>query len=144
MSFFKEFKEFATRGNVIDLAVGVIIGGAFQKIVNSLVENIFMPILGMVTGKIDFKEKFVQLGSSDTPVTTLAQAKEKGVTVLAYGAFIQTIIEFILIAFCIFLVVKFINTMRKKKEEAPAPAAPPAPTTQEKLLMEIRDALKNK
>lgn len=144
MSFFKEFKEFATRGNVIDLAVGVIIGGAFQKIVNSLVENIFMPILGMVTGKIDFKEKFVQLGSSDTTITTLAQAKEKGVTVLAYGAFIQTIIEFILIAFCIFLVVKFINTMRKKNEEAPAPAAPPEPTTQEKLLMEIRDALKNK
>ncbi|TWW01829.1 large conductance mechanosensitive channel protein MscL [Chitinophaga pinensis] len=143
MSFFKEFKEFATRGNVMDLAVGVIIGGAFQKIVTSLVDNIFMPILGIVTGGINFKDKFYLLNTSKgTDFPSLEKAKEAGAPVFAYGAFIQSIIDFVLIAFCIFLLVKFMNSMRKKKEEAPA--APPAPTNEEKLLMEIRDALKNK
>ncbi|MBW8685755.1 large conductance mechanosensitive channel protein MscL [Chitinophaga rhizophila] len=143
MSFFKEFREFATRGNVMDLAVGVIIGGAFQKIVTSLVDNIFMPVLGIVTGGINFKDKFWLLNTSKgTDFPSLEKAKEAGAPIFAYGAFVQSVIDFILIAFCIFLLVKFMNSMRKKKEAAPA--APPAPTTQEKLLMEIRDALKNK
>lgn len=143
MSFFKEFKEFATKGNVMDLAVGVIIGGAFQKIVTSLVDNIFMPVLGIVTGGINFKDKFWLLNTSKgTDFPSLEKAKEAGAPVFAYGAFVQSIIDFVLIAFCIFLLVKFMNSMRKKKEEAPA--APPAPTNEEKLLMEIRDALKNK
>lgn len=145
MSFFKEFKEFATKGNVMDLAIGVIIGGAFGKIVSSLVDNIFMPVLGIVTGKIDFKEKFIQLDYSKGTFDTVAKAKDAGVPVLGYGLFIQSIIEFIIIAFCIFLMVKFLNALSRKKEEAataPAPAAPPELSTTEKLLMEIRDSLK--
>ncbi|PWV54239.1 large conductance mechanosensitive channel protein MscL [Chitinophaga sp. S165] len=144
MSFFKEFKEFATKGNVIDLAVGVIIGAAFGKIVSSLVDNIFMPILGILTGKVDFKEKFFQLDYSKGTAETLEAAKTAGIPVVSYGIFIQNCIDFIIMAFCIFLLVKFINRLTRKKEEAPAPAAPPAPTTEEKLLMEIRDVLKSK
>jgi large conductance mechanosensitive channel len=146
MSFFKEFKEFATKGNVMDLAVGVIIGAAFGKIVSSLVDNIFMPVLGIITGKIDFKEKYILLDhSKGDHFDTMQKAKDAGAPVLGYGLFIQSIIEFIIIAFCIFLVVKFMNSLHRKKDEqaaAPAPAAPPELTTQEKLLMEIRDALK--
>lgn len=145
MGFFKEFKEFATRGNVIDLAVGVIIGAAFQKIVNALVENVFMPVLGIVTGKVDFKERFFLLNdSAGTGFKTVADAKAAGAPVVAYGIFIQACIEFVLIAFCIFLLVKGINALNRKKQEAPKPAAPPEPTPQEKLLMEIRDELKKK
>jgi len=143
MSFFKEFKEFATKGNVIDLAVGVIIGAAFGKIVSSLVDNIFMPILGILTGKVDFKEKFFQLDHSKGTVDTLEAAKTAGIPVVSYGVFIQNCIDFIIMAFCIFLLVKFINRLTRKKEEAPTPAAPEL-STEEKLLMEIRDALKNK
>ncbi|UPK70064.1 large conductance mechanosensitive channel protein MscL [Chitinophaga filiformis] len=145
MSFFKEFKEFATKGNVIDLAVGVIIGAAFGKIVSSLVDNIFMPILGILTGKVDFKEKFFQLDYSKGTVDTIEKAKEAGIPVVSYGVFIQNCIDFVIMAFCIFLLVKFINRLTRKKEEAaPVPAAAPELTTEEKLLMEIRDALKNK
>ncbi|PSL22601.1 large conductance mechanosensitive channel protein MscL [Chitinophaga ginsengisoli] len=143
MSFFKEFKEFATKGNVIDLAVGVIIGAAFGKIVSSLVDNIFMPILGILTGKVDFKEKFFQLDHSKGTVDTLEAAKTAGIPVVSYGVFIQNCIDFVIMAFCIFLLVKFINRLTRKKEEAPTPAAPEL-STQEKLLMEIRDVLKNK
>jgi large conductance mechanosensitive channel len=143
MSFFKEFKEFATKGNVIDLAVGVIIGAAFGKIVSSLVDNIFMPILGILTGKVDFKEKFFQLDYSKGTVDTIEAAKTAGIPVVSYGIFIQNCIDFIIMAFCIFLLVKFINRLTRKKEEAPTPAAPEL-STEEKLLMEIRDALKNK
>lgn len=142
MSFFKEFKEFATKGNVIDLAVGVIIGAAFGKIVSSLVDNIFMPVLGILTGKVDFKEKFFQLDYSKGTVETIEAAKTAGIPVVSYGIFIQNCIDFIIMAFCIFLLVKFINRLSRKKEEAPAP--PPGPTTEEKLLMEIRDAIKSK
>lgn len=143
MSFLKEFKEFATKGNVMDLAVGVIIGGAFGKIVTSLVDNILMPVIGLFTGGINFSDKFVLLNTSKgTDFPSLAKAKEAGAPVFAYGAFIQSVIDFIIIAFCIFLLVKFMNTLTRKKEAAPA--APPEPTTQEKLLMEIRDALKNR
>ncbi|MCF6401538.1 large conductance mechanosensitive channel protein MscL [Chitinophaga filiformis] len=143
MSFFKEFKEFATKGNVIDLAVGVIIGAAFGKIVSSLVDNIFMPVLGILTGKVDFKEKFFQLDHSKGTVDTLEAAKTAGIPVVSYGVFIQNCIDFIIMAFCIFLLVKFINRLTRKKEEAPAPTAPEF-STEEKLLMEIRDVLKNK
>lgn len=145
MGFFKEFKDFATKGNVIDLAVGVIIGAAFQKIVSALVENIFMPVLGILTGPVDFKEKYFLLNDSKgASFESLAKAKEAGAPVLAYGLFIQTCIEFIIIAFCIFLLVKGINSLHRKKAEAPKPATPPEPTPQEKLLMEIRDELKKK
>ena len=146
MGFFKEFRDFATKGNVIDLAVGVIIGAAFGKIVSALVDNIFMPILGVLTGKVDFKEKYLLLNDSKgTSFESLAKAKEAGAPVLSYGLFIQSVIEFVIIAFCIFLLVKGINALTRKKEEAPAaPAAPPEPTPQEKLLMEIRDELKKK
>lgn len=145
MSFLKEFKEFATKGNVMDLAVGVIIGGAFGKIVTSLVENILMPILGLVTGGVNFTDKFVLLNDSKgASFDSLAKAKEAGAPVFAYGAFIQSVFDFIIIAFCIFLLVQFMNRLSRKKEAVAAPAAPPELTTQEKLLMEIRDTLKNK
>jgi len=139
MSFIKEFKEFAMKGNVMDLAVGVIIGGAFGKIVTSLVDNILMPIVGLFTGGRNFNDVFVQLDKSKGVVETLADAKAKGVAVFAYGAFIQSVLDFLIIAFCIFLLVKFMNKLTKKKEEAPAPAEL---STQEKLLTEIRDELK--
>ena len=145
MSFFKEFKEFATKGNVMDLAVGVIIGGAFGKIVTSLVENILMPIIGLVNPGQSFTDKFILLNDSKgAHFDSLAQAKEKGAPIFAYGAFIQSVLDFIIIAFCIFLLVKFMNSLSRKKEEKVAPAAPPELTTQEKLLMEIRDSLKNR
>lgn len=145
MSFIKEFKEFATKGNVMDLAVGVIIGGAFGKIVTSLVENILMPVIGLFTKGANFTDEFWLLNESKgTDFKSLADAKAAGAPVFAYGAFLQSVIDFVIIAFCIFLLIKFMNRLTRKKEEAPAPAAPPEPTTQEKLLMEIRDALKNK
>lgn len=143
MSFLKEFKEFAMKGNVMDLAVGVIIGGAFGKIVTSLVDNIIMPLVGVFTGGANFTDNFVLLNDSKgTGFTSLAKAKEAGAPVFAYGAFIQSVIDFIIIAFCIFLLVKFMNRLARKKDDAPA--APPEPTAQEKLLMEIRDAIKSK
>lgn len=139
MSFIKEFKEFAMKGNVMDLAVGVIIGGAFGKIVTSLVDNILMPVIGIFTRGRNFNDLFVQLDNSKGDVASLADAKAKGIAVFAYGAFIQSVIDFLIIAFCIFLLVKFMNKLTKKKEEAPAPAEL---STQEKLLTEIRDELK--
>jgi large conductance mechanosensitive channel len=143
MSFLKEFKEFATKGNVMDLAVGVIIGGAFGKIVTSLVENILMPVLGLVTGGVNFTDKFFLLNDSKgSHFDSLAKAKEAGAPVFAYGAFIQSVFDFIIIAFCIFLLIQFMNRLSRKKEAAPA--APAEPTTQEKLLMEIRDELKKR
>ncbi|ASZ09996.1 large conductance mechanosensitive channel protein MscL [Chitinophaga pendula] len=143
MSFFKEFKEFAVKGNVMDLAVGVIIGGAFGKIVTSLVDNILMPVIGVFTGGANFTDSFVLLNDSKgTGFKSLAEAKAAGAPAFAYGAFIQSILDFIIIAFCIFLLVKFMNRLSRKKEESPA--APAEPSTQEKLLMEIRDALKSR
>ena len=140
MGFIKEFKEFAVKGNVMDMAVGVIIGGAFGKIVSSLVDHVIMPLVGLATGGINFNDMFINL--SDTPVASLAEAAEKGVAVFAYGAFIQSIIDFLIIAICIFIMIKAMNKLSKKKEEAPAPA--PEPSNEEKLLTEIRDLLKNK
>ena len=140
MSFLSEFKTFAMKGNVMDMAVGVIIGGAFGKIVTSLVNDMLMPIISLCTGGIDFTNLFVNL-SDDVKYKTLAEAQEAGASVFAYGTFIQNIIDFIIIAFCIFLMIKAMNKMKKKEE--PAPEAPKGPT-QEELLAEIRDLLKTK
>ena len=137
MGFIKEFKEFAVKGNVMDMAVGVIIGGAFGKIVTSLVNDVLMPLIGKMTGGISFTDLFVNLG--DGNYQTLAAAQEAGAPILAYGQFIQNIIDFIIIAFCIFLMIKGMNKLKKKEE--PAPEAPAGPT-QEELLAEIRDLLK--
>ena len=142
MGFIKEFKEFAVKGNVMDMAVGVIIGGAFGKIVTSLVNDVLMPIIGKMTGGISFTDLFVNLG--DGNYQTLAAAQEAGAAVLAYGQFIQNIIDFIIIAFCIFLMIKGMNKLKKEEPAAPAePAAPKGPT-QEELLAEIRDLLEKK
>ncbi|MBQ8466219.1 MAG: large conductance mechanosensitive channel protein MscL [Prevotella sp.] len=141
MGFIKEFKEFAMKGNVMDMAVGVIIGGAFGKIVTSLVNDVLMPLISVVTGGISFTDLFVNL-SDDVKYKTLAEAQEAGASVFAYGQFIQNIIDFIIIAFCIFLMIKGMNKLNRKKEE-PAPEAPKGPT-QEELLAEIRDLLKTK
>jgi len=130
MKLFDEFKAFVMRGNVVDMAVGVIIGGAFGKIVTSLVNDIFMPIVGIALGNVDFSSLEIKLGE---PVEGAEQAA------IRYGAFIQEIVNFLIIALCIFMVIKVINKMQKKKEEAPAPA--PEPTKEEVLLTEIRDAL---
>ena len=130
------------KGNVMDMAVGVIIGGAFGKIVSSLVDDVLMPIIGKLTGGVSFVDLFVTLG--DGNFKTLAAAKEAGAAVFAYGQFIQNIVDFLIVAFCIFLMLKGINKMNRKKEEpAPEPEAPKGPT-QEELLAEIRDLLKNK
>jgi large conductance mechanosensitive channel len=134
----KEFKEFAMRGNVLDMAIGIIIGGAFGKIVSSLVGDVLMPPIGLLMGKVDFSSLFLNL--SGTPQSSLIAAKAAGAPTINYGVFLQTVFDFIIIAFVIFMIVKQIN--RFKKEEAPAP--PPGPTTEEKLLMEIRDALKGR
>jgi large conductance mechanosensitive channel len=136
----KEFKEFAIKGNVIDMAVGVVIGGAFGKIVGSLVTDVIMPPIGLLLGKVDFTNLFLNL--SGTPVASLAEAKAKGLATLNYGVFINTTFEFFIIAFAIFMVVKQIN--RLKREAPAAPAAPPEPSNEEKLLTEIRDLLKKK
>ena len=130
MKLFDEFKAFVMRGNVVDMAVGVIIGGAFGKIVTSLVNDIFMPIIGMILGNVNFSSLEIKLGE---PVEGVEQAAIK------YGMFIQEIVNFIIIAFCIFMFIKLINRIQKKQEDAPAPA--PEPTKEEVLLTENRDAL---
>lgn len=145
MSIVKEFKEFAIKGNVVDMAVGVIIGGAFGKIVSSVVADIIMPPVGKALGGVNFADLFLSLDPEKTKgITTLAKAKEAGAAVIAYGQFINVCIDFLILAFCVFLMVKAINTVRKQLEKpvVPAPAAPVEPPAQEKLLMEIRDLLK--
>ena len=137
MGFISEFKEFAMKGNVMDMAVGVIIGGAFGKIVTSLVSDVLMPLIGKATGGVSFTDLFVNLG--DGEYKTLAEAQEAGAAVLAYGQFIQNILDFIIIAFCIFLMIKGMNKLKKEK---PAEPEAPAGSTQEELLTEIRDLLK--
>ena len=141
MGMAKEFKEFAVKGNVIDLAVGVIIGAAFGKIVESLVGDIIMPVIGSIFGKLDFSSLFVVLGNVPAGTAlTLEALKKAGVPVLAYGNFITVAINFIILAFVIFLMVKQINRM--KREEPAAPAAPAATPEDVVLLREIRDSLK--
>jgi len=142
MGFVKEFKEFAVKGNVMDMAVGVIIGGAFGKIVTSLVNDVLMPLIGKFTGGVSFTDLFVNLGDDKT-YESLAAAQEAGASVLAYGQFIQNIVDFLIIALCIFFMIKGVNKLNRKKEEPEQPAAPAGPT-QEELLAEIRDLLKQK
>jgi large conductance mechanosensitive channel len=123
----------------MDMAVGVIIGGAFGKIVTSLVNDVLMPVISLATGGIDFTNLFINLGEGS--YSTLAQAQEAGASVFAYGSFIQNVVDFLIVAFCIFLMLKGINKLNRKKEEPAAPEAPKGPT-QEELLAEIRDLLK--
>lgn len=138
MSMIKEFRDFAMRGNVVDLAVGVIIGAAFGKIVTMLVDKILMPPLGYLTGGIDFADK----------KWVLAEAVMEGAKVvkpevaIGYGEFLNALIQFLIVAFALFLVIKTINRLKREEAAAPAPAAPPAPTPSEQLLIEIRDLLK--
>ena len=132
----KEFKEFIARGNVIDLAIGLIIGAAFGKIVTSLVEGVIMPPIGMALGRVDFASMFYVLDHSKGVPASLADAKTKGIPVIAYGQFINDIISFVIIAIVVFFIVKAVNRIRRQEDEAPS-----APTTQEKLLMDIRDIL---
>ena len=141
MGMMQEFKEFAVKGNVIDLAVGVIIGGAFGKIVDSIVGDLIMPVVGAIFGKIDFSNLFVVLGNVPPGTAmTLDALKKAGVPVLAYGNFITVAVNFVILAFIIFLMVKQINRM---KREAPAASAVPAVTAEDVLLLrEIRDSLK--
>jgi large conductance mechanosensitive channel len=134
----KEFREFAMKGNVLDMAIGVIIGGAFGKIVSSLVSDVLMPPIGLLMGKVDFSSLFLNL--SGTPQPSLIAAKAAGTPTINYGVFLQTVFDFLIVAFVIFLLVKQIN--RFKRAAPPAPAA--GPTNEEKLLMEIRDALRGR
>jgi large conductance mechanosensitive channel len=134
----KEFKDFAMKGNVLDMAIGVIMGGAFGKIVSSLVSDVLMPPIGLLTGGVDFSSLFLNL--SGTPQASLTAAKAAGAPTINFGVFLQATFDFIIIAFVIFLLVKQMN--RFKKEAPPAP--PAGPTNEEKLLMEIRDALKGR
>lgn len=136
--FIKEFKEFAVKGNAVDMAVGVIIGAAFGKIVSSLVDDIIMPPIGWLIGGVNFSDLKVTLPAIDMGIEKMQPAT------INYGNFIQTLIDFIIIAFCVFLLVKGINRLTRKNEEPAAPATPPEPTKEEKLLTEIRDILKNK
>ena len=134
----KEFKEFVMRGNVLDMAIGIIIGGAFGKIVSSFVDDILMPPIGLLLGKVDFANLFINL--SDKPLASVAEAKAAGAPIIKYGLFFNTILDFLIIAFAIFLVVKQVNRMQRQEQAAPPP--PPEPTKEEKLLTEIRDLLK--
>ena len=133
MSMMQEFKDFAMRGNVVDMAVGIVIGGAFGKIVSSFVADVLMPPIGLLLGGVDF---------SDLAVTLKEAVDGAEAVLLKYGVFIQTIVDFLIIAFAIFLVIKAMNTVMKKEEEPEEEPAPPEPSAEEKLLMEIRDAIK--
>lgn len=133
MSMMSEFKSFAMRGNVVDMAVGIVIGGAFGKIVSSFVSDVLMPPIGMLMGGVDFKDLAIVLKEAAGDVAAVT---------INYGAFIQTVIDFIIIAFAIFMVIKAMNNLKKKEEEAPA--APPEPSEEVVLLTQIRDSLKDK
>ncbi|RZF30253.1 large conductance mechanosensitive channel protein MscL [Paraburkholderia sp. UYCP14C] len=145
MSMVQEFKEFALKGNVMDLAVGVIIGGAFSTIVNSVVKDLIMPVVGVATGGLDFSNLFVRLGhipaSYKGNPESYKDLQTAGVAVFGYGSFITATINFIILAFIIFLMVKFINKLRKEPQAAPA--EPPPPPEDVLLLREIRDSLKS-
>lgn len=144
MSFVKEFKEFAIKGNVMDLAVGVIIGGAFGKIIDSVVNDLVMPVVAAIIGKPDFSNMYLVLrGNVEDGLALVDARKVEGAAIFAYGSFITVAINFLLLALVIFMMVKGINKL-KRKEEAKAAVAPPAPTKEEVLLTEIRDLLKNK
>lgn len=142
----KEFKDFAMRGNLVDTAVAFVMGAAFGKVVSSFIEGMVMPAIGMLTGGVDFgdktyvlKEAVAEVKEGDKVITEAAAAVE-----IKYGMFITNIIDFVIVAFVIFMVIKGMNAAKRKEEAAPAPAAPPAPTKEEELLGEIRDLLKNR
>ena len=140
MGMLQEFKEFAVKGNAMDLAVGVIIGAAFGKIVDSVVGDLIMPLVSMVVGKLDFSNLFLVLGNNPENLTALADLKKAGIPVFAYGSFITILLNFIILAFIVFMMVKQMNRLRKAdQEEAPAPAETPEEV---QLLREIRDSLK--
>jgi large conductance mechanosensitive channel len=140
----KEFKAFAMRGNVVDMAVGIVIGASFGTIITSLVKDVIMPPIGLLLGKVDFSNLFVVLknGVAAGPYATLSAAQSAGAVTLNYGLFLNTIINFFIVAFAIFMVIRGMNKMKKQQEEKPA--APPAPPKQELLLAEIRDLLKSR
>ncbi len=137
----KEFKEFAMRGNVVDMAVGIVIGAAFGAIVKSFVDDVLMPPIGVLLGNVDFSNLFLVIkeGATAAPYATLEAAKEAGAVTLNYGAFFNTVVSFVIIAFAVFMVIKSLNKM-KKQEEAKE-GAPPEPSAEERLLTEIRDLL---
>lgn len=137
MSVVKEFREFIARGNVIDLAVGVIIGAAFGKIVTSLVEQVVMPPIGLLLGQVDFSDLKWVLKPADAAAATDEVA-------ILYGAFVNTVIQFVIVAFAVFVMVKLVNNLRRQQAAEPGPETPAAPTATESLLMEIRDSLKTK
>ena len=145
MGFISEFKEFAVKGNVMDLAVGVIIGGAFGKIIDSVVNDVVMPFVGAIIGNVDFSNMYFVMKGDVPAGASLAKAREvDGAAILAYGNFITVAINFFLLALVVFMLVKGMNRLRNAKAAEPAPAVAPEPTNEEKLLMEIRDALKNR
>jgi large conductance mechanosensitive channel len=138
MSMVSEFKAFALRGNVVDMAVGVVIGGAFGAIVASVVSDILMPVVGLATHGVSIKDKFIALDGNS--YISMEEAKAKGVGTINYGSLIDVSIKFVIVAFVLFMVIKAVNRMQRK--EAAAPSVPPAPTKEEVLLTEIRDLLK--
>lgn len=141
-SMLKEFRDFAIKGNMIDLAIGVIIGAAFGAIVSSLVDDVFMPVIGLIIGGIDFSNLFIVLNNPDgVAVPSLAAAKAAGVATLNVGLFINAVVKFTIIAFVLFIVVKGINTLKRRAAEEPTPETP-APSREEVLLTEIRDAIR--
>ena len=138
MGLMKEFKEFAVKGNALDMAVGIIIGAAFGKIVSSLVNDVIMPPIGKLMGNVDFTGLFINLSS--TAYQTLAEAQKAGAPTLNYGSFIQTVLDFLIVAWAVFMMVKGINAMKKKEEQAPE--EPSKPSEEVVLLQEIRDAIR--
>jgi large conductance mechanosensitive channel len=144
MSVVKEFKEFAMRGNIVDMAVGIIIGSAFGKIISSIVSDVLMPPIGMAIGRVDVKDFKLVLQKAAPAITENGLVVKQAINEVAlkYGMFIQTIIDFLIVAFCIFMVVKLMNRLKKKEEEKPA--TPATPSKEEILLTEIRDLLKEK
>ena len=137
----KEFKEFAVKGNVLDMAVGIIIGAAFGKIVTSLVNDVIMPPIGLLLGKVDFSNLFINLSGQD--FASVAAAEAAGAPIMKVGIFINTVLDFVIVAFAIFLLIRAINRLQEKEEAAPPPA-PPEPSDEVKLLTEIRDSLKSR
>jgi large conductance mechanosensitive channel len=136
----KEFKEFAMRGNVMDMAVGIIIGAAFGKIVTSLVNDVVMPPIGLLMGNADFGDLFVNLSMEQT-FASVAEAEAAGAPIIKYGIFINTVLDFVIVAFAIFLLIRSLNRLKRKQEAAPPPVVP-VPSQEEKLLAEIRDLLR--
>lgn len=142
MGIVKEFKEFALRGNVVDMAVGIIIGAAFGKIVSSMVADVLMPPIGKLMGGVDFSNYFINLSTDKGPFQSLPEAKAAGAATLNYGVFINEVINFTIVAIAVFMLVKALNTARRRFEKEKESAPPPAPTPDQVLLAEIRDAIR--